>query len=50
MRIRPTIIIPAILALRAAGSIAVGSAASVAAAPASGAHVVVAALRTHMWG
>jgi hypothetical protein len=42
MRIHRTITIPAILALSAAGSIAVGSASS--------AHAVTAALRTHMWG
>jgi hypothetical protein len=43
MRIGRTIIIPAILALSAAGSILIGSTASVTAAPASAAHVVAAA-------
>jgi hypothetical protein len=43
MRIGRAIIIPAIVALSAAGSILVGSAASVAAAPATSAHVVVTA-------
>jgi hypothetical protein len=42
MRIRRTIIIPAILALGAAGSILAGSAASAAAAQASAVHVVAA--------
>lgn len=50
MRIRRTIIIPAILALSAAGSIAVGSVASAAAAaPASNVHLVATA-HTHAWG
>jgi hypothetical protein len=43
MRIGRTIIIPAILALSAAGSILVGSVASVTAAQASTTHVVAAA-------
>ena len=43
MRIRRTIIIPAILALSAAGSILAGSAVPAAAAQAPSAHVVVAA-------
>ena len=42
MRIGRTVIIPAILALSAAGSILVGSAAPVVAVQASTAHVVVA--------
>jgi hypothetical protein len=40
MRIRRAIIIPAILALSAAGSILAGSAVPVAAAPAPSAHVL----------
>jgi hypothetical protein len=40
MRIRRAIIIPAILALSAAGSILAGSAVSAAAAPAPSAHVL----------
>lgn len=43
MRIRRVIIIPAILALSAAGSILAGSAVPVAAAQAPSAHVLVAA-------
>ena len=43
MRIRRTIIIPAILALSAAGSILAGSAVPVAAAQAPSAHVLSAA-------
>ena len=44
MRIRRTIIIPAILALSAAGSILAGSAVPVAAAQAPSVHVVAAGL------
>jgi hypothetical protein len=43
MRIRRSIIIPAILALSAAGSILAGSAVASAATQASGAHVAVTA-------
>jgi hypothetical protein len=43
MRIGRTIIIPAILALSAAGSILIGSTAAVTAASASGTHIVAAA-------
>jgi hypothetical protein len=50
MRIRRNVIIPAILALSAAGSITIGSAASVAATSAPSVHVVVLAHHTHMWG
>ncbi len=46
MLIRRTIIIPAILALSAAGSILAGSAVPAAAAQASGAHVQVVAVST----
>jgi hypothetical protein len=48
MRIRRTIIIPAILALSAVGSIAAGSAMTASTAQASGAHVV-AVPHTHYW-
>ena len=47
MRIRRAIIIPAILALSAAGSILAGSAAPVAAAQASSAHVQWQSLIAH---
>jgi hypothetical protein len=50
MPIRRTIIIPAILALSAVGSILAGSAGSVAAAQAPTVHVVAAAPTTHFWG
>jgi len=43
MRIGRTIIIPAILALSAAGSILIGSTATATAAPASATHIVAAA-------
>ena len=49
MPIKRTIIIPAILALAAAGSILASSAVSATAAPASSTHVVAAA-DTHYWG
>jgi hypothetical protein len=47
MRIRRTIIIPAILALSAAGSILAGSAVPAAAAHAPAAHVLAAAPQTY---
>jgi hypothetical protein len=47
MTIRRTIIIPAILALSAAGSILAGTATSATAASASTVHVVAAAPATH---
>jgi hypothetical protein len=50
MRTGRTIIIPAILALSAAGSILVGSTAAAVAAPAASAHVVAASHATHYWG
>lgn len=52
MRIRRTIIIPAILALSAAGSVLAGSAASASAAPAAhvNTHVVAAAPNTWFRG
>jgi hypothetical protein len=50
MRIRKTIIIPAILTLSAAGSILAGSAAPVAAAQASSVHVVASAPHTYFRG
>jgi hypothetical protein len=50
MRIGRKIIVPAILALSAAGSILVGSTAVAAAAPAASAHVVAASHSTHYWG
>jgi hypothetical protein len=50
MTIRRTIIVPAILALSAVGSIVAGSAVSVTAAQASNVHVVAAAPLTHMHG
>ena len=49
MRIRRAIIIPAILALSAAGSILTGTAASATAAQASSSHVVAASASTHYW-
>ena len=50
MRIKRAIIIPAILALSAAGSILAGSAVPVAAAHAPAAHVVAASPATHYVG
>ncbi|GEM_PF-2408908 len=54
MRVRRTIIVSAILALSAAGSILAGSAAPVAAAQASSAHVLAAdssaSPSTYFWG
>jgi hypothetical protein len=52
MRIRRTIIIPAILALSAAGSILAGSAVPAVAAQASTAHVLASSAipSTHYWG
>ena len=50
MRIRRAIIIPAILALSAAGSILAGSAVSVATAQAPSVHVLAAAPNTHVYG
>ena len=47
MRIRKTIIIPAILALSAFGSIVAGSAATVATAQGSSVHVVASASTAH---
>jgi hypothetical protein len=47
MRIGKTIIIPAILALSAVGSIVAGSATSVAAAQATSVHVLAAAPSAH---
>ena len=49
MRIRRTIIIPAILALSAAGAILTGTAASAATTQAPSVHVVAAAANTHYW-
>ena len=49
MRIRRAIIIPAILALSAAGSILTGTAASATAAQASSVHVMAAGASTHYW-
>jgi hypothetical protein len=49
MRIRRTVIIPAILAFSAAASILTGSAASAAVAQAPSVHVVQAAANTHYW-
>jgi hypothetical protein len=48
MRIRRTIIIPAILALSAVGSIAAGSAMTASTAQGSSVHVAAAA-HTHYW-
>ena len=50
MRIRRSVIISAILALSAAGSIMAGSAASATAAQASAVHVVAAAPSTYHYG
>jgi hypothetical protein len=50
MRIGRRIIIPAILALSAAGSIMVTAAVPVTAAQAPSAHVLAAAPTTHYWG
>lgn len=50
MPIRRTIIIPAILALSAAGSILAGSAVPAAAAPAPTVHVLAAVPSTHYYG
>jgi hypothetical protein len=50
MSIRRTIIIPAILALSVAGSIAAGSAVSATAAQGSSVHAVAAAPATHFHG
>ncbi len=50
MLIRRTIVIPAILALSAAGSILAGSAASAAAAPVPSVHVVAVAPHTYYYG
>jgi hypothetical protein len=50
MRIRRAIIIPAILALSAAGSILAGSAVPVAATQVPSVHVLAAAPRTHVYG
>jgi hypothetical protein len=50
MTIRRTIIIPAIIALGAAGSILAGSTVSVAAAQAPSVHVVAASPATHYHG
>ena len=50
MRIRRSVIIPAILALSAAGSILVGSAGSAVGAQGATAHVVAAAPMTYVHG
>jgi hypothetical protein len=50
MTIRRRIIIPAILALSAAGSILIGSTAAVTAASAPAVHVVAAGYNTHFYG
>lgn len=50
MRIGRKIIIPAILALSAVGSIAASSAVPAAAAQAPSAHVVAASHHTYFWG
>ena len=50
MRIKRSIIIPAILALSAAGSIAAGSAVSVASAHGTSSHVVAASPMTWVHG
>ena len=50
MSVKRTIIVPAILALSAAGSILAGSAVSAAAAQAPSVHVVAASPNTHYHG
>ena len=51
MRIKRTVIIPAILALSAAGSVLAGSAVPAVAAQAPASHVVSVAIpSTHYWG